>query len=70
MHDNHTPTINSNRIFIRKRVLSIGLKNKGLFIRWFDGIQAGFYMRIHKMAFEPLVRNNLLIQAGKEGEQV
>ena len=24
-------------------------------------------MRIHKMAFGPLVSNNLLIQAGKEG---
>jgi len=29
--------------------------------------QAGFYMRIHKRAFEPLVVNNLVILAGKEG---
>jgi hypothetical protein len=32
----------------------------------FDRIQAGFYMCIHKMAFEPLVGNNLVIQARKE----
>ena len=30
----------------------------------------GFYIRIHKMAFEPLVGNILLILAGKEGVQV
>ena len=45
-------------MFISKRVLSIGLE------------KAGFYKRIHKMAFEPLVSNNLLIQVGKGGGQV